>query len=256
MNAVLAWLTDGANWQGYDGILAAAVGARLVLRGGAGASPPLVAIPLGLWVGHTGRGRFVAVNLTGALRAVPSLGLLFASLMVLGPRLTGEAGVIVPTELVLVVLAIPPILAGAYAGRGAGRRRGPGRRPRHGDARPRGAVARSRCPCALPLIASGLRSAALQVVATATLAATVGLGGLGRFLIDGLAVRDYAQMAGGAVLVAVLALLVDLAAATLQRVGGLPWADRQDCAANQPAAQAADATCVLTKGNHMKRTPS
>jgi osmoprotectant transport system permease protein len=73
-------------------------------------------------------------------------------------------------------------------------------------------------PCALPLIASGLRSAALQVVATATLAATVGLGGLGRFLLDGLAVRDYAQMAGGALLVAVLALLVDLLAAGLQRV--------------------------------------
>jgi osmoprotectant transport system permease protein len=73
-------------------------------------------------------------------------------------------------------------------------------------------------PCSLPLIASGLRSAALQVIATATLAATVGLGGLGRYLIDGLAVRDYAQMASGAILVAALALVVDLVAATLQRV--------------------------------------
>jgi osmoprotectant transport system permease protein len=73
-------------------------------------------------------------------------------------------------------------------------------------------------PCALPLVASGLRSAALQVVATATLAATVGLGGLGRFLIDGLSVRDYAQMAGGALLVAALALAVDFTAAVLQRV--------------------------------------
>jgi osmoprotectant transport system permease protein len=73
-------------------------------------------------------------------------------------------------------------------------------------------------PCALPLIASGIRSAALQVVATATLAATVGLGGLGRFLIDGLSVRDYAQMAGGAILVAALALLVDLLFAGIQRV--------------------------------------
>jgi osmoprotectant transport system permease protein len=73
-------------------------------------------------------------------------------------------------------------------------------------------------PCALPLIASGLRSAALQVVATATLAATVGLGGLGRFLIDGLSVRDYGQMAGGAILVAILALVVDFLAAGVQRV--------------------------------------
>lgn len=216
MNDVLAWLTDGAHWQGYDGILQRTWEhvwySALALTVAAA-----LAIPLGLWVGHTGHGRFLAVNLTGALRAVPSLGLLFASLMLLGPRLPGEAGTLVPSELVLVVLAVPPILAGAYAGveqvdpaaRDAAR--GMGMRGWE-------VLRKVEVPCALPLIASGLRSAALQVVATATLAATVGLGGLGRFLIDGLAVRDYAQMAGGALLVAALALLVDLAAATLQRV--------------------------------------
>jgi osmoprotectant transport system permease protein len=216
VNDVVAWLADGRNWRGGDGVLlrtwehVSYSGIALLLA-------TVIAVPVGLWVGHTGRGRFLAVNLTGALRAIPSLGLLFVSIMVLGPRLQGESGVLVPTELVLVVLAVPPILAGAYAGveqvdaaaRDAAR--GMGMRGSQ-------VLWQVEVPCALPLIASGLRSAALQVVATATLAATVGLGGLGRFLIDGLAVLDYAQMAGGAVLVAALALLVDLLASLLQRV--------------------------------------
>lgn len=238
MNDVVAWLTDGANWSGGDGIVVR-VWEHLKYSGIALVVAALVAVPLGLFVGHTGRGRFLAVNLTGGLRAVPSLGLLFAALMVLGPRLEGDAGVLVPAELVLVILAVPPILAGAYAGveqadaaaRDAAR--GMGMRGRE-------VLWQVEVPCAMPLIASGLRSASLQVVATATLAATVGLGGLGRYLIDGLAVRDYGQMAGGAVLVAALALLVDFAAAGLQRVlvspgltrktvrrGGVPDLDRR-----------------------------
>jgi osmoprotectant transport system permease protein len=148
---------------------------------------------------------------------VPSLGLLFASLMLLGPRIHGEAGVLVPSELILIVLAVPPILAGTYAGvdqvEASARDAARGMGMRGSEI-----LRKVEIPCAMPLIASGLRSAALQVVATATLAATIGLGGLGRFLLDGLAVRDYAQMAGGALLVAVLALLVDLLAAALQRV--------------------------------------
>jgi len=216
MSSVLDWLTDSAHWHGYDGILAR-LWEHVWYSGVALAIAAVLAIPLGLLVGHTGRGRFLAVNLTGALRAVPSLGLLFASLMVLGPHLSGEAGVLVPTQLILVVLAVPPILAGTYAGveqvDAAARDAARGMGMRGGEV-----LRKVEIPCALPLIASGLRSAALQVVATATLAATVGLGGLGRFLIDGLSVRDYGQMAGGALLVAGLALLVDLLAATLQRV--------------------------------------
>lgn len=215
MNEVVSWLTDGANWTGSEGIWLRTwehvyySGIALVLAA-------LVAVPLGLAVGHTGRGRFLAVNITGAFRAIPSLGLLFIGIMLISPRLSGETSVLVPTELVLTVLAIPPILAGTYAG------------VEQVDAAARDAARgmgmtgpevlwRVEVPCALPLIASGLRSAALQVIATATLAATVGLGGLGRYLIDGLSVRDYAQMAGGALLIAALALLVDLAASLLQR---------------------------------------
>ena len=216
MNAVWSWLTDSAHWHGYDGI-PARLWEHIWYSGVAMLIATAIAVPLGLWVGHTGRGRFLAVNLTGALRAVPSLGLLFASLMILGPRLHGEAGVLVPTELILVVIAVPPILAGAYAG--VEQVDGPARDAARGmGMRGTQILFGVEIPCAMPLIASGLRSAALQVVATATLAATVGLGGLGRFLIDGLAVRDYAQMAGGAILVAALALSVDLLGATLQRV--------------------------------------
>jgi osmoprotectant transport system permease protein len=216
MNDVLAWLTDGQNWQGGDGILLR-TWEHVYYSAIALGIAALVAVPVGLWVGHTGRLRFLAVNLTGALRAIPSLGLLFASIMIVGPRLQGDAGVLVPTELVLVVLAIPPILAGAYAGveqvAEAARDAARGMGMRGSEV-----LWHVELPCALPLIASGMRSAALQVVATATLAATVGLGGLGRYLIDGLAVRDYAQMAGGAILVALLALSIDLLASLLQRV--------------------------------------
>ena len=216
MNDVLSWLTDSINWSGPDGIPVRVLEHLKYSMLSLGLAA-LIAVPLGLWVGHTGRGKFVAVNLAGALRAVPSLGLLFIALMVLGPRLPGQVSDFVPTIIVLVVLAVPPILAGAYAGveqvEAAARdaARGMGMRGTQ-------VLWQVEVPCALPLIMSGIRSAALQVVATATLAATVGLGGLGRFLLDGLSVRDYGQMAGGAILIAILALLVDLVFATLQRV--------------------------------------
>jgi len=216
MSEVVAWLTDPIHWSGSEGV-PLRLWEHILYSGIAIVLAALIAVPLGLWVGHTGRGRFVAVNLTGAFRAIPSLGLLFVSLMVISPKLSGEASVLVPTELVLTVLAIPPILAGAYAGveqvDAAARDAASGMGMRGTEV-----LWKVEVPCALPLIASGLRSAALQVIATATLAATVGLGGLGRFLIDGLSVRDYAQMASGALLVAALALMVDLVASLLQRL--------------------------------------
>src|SRR5664279_1109227 len=215
INNIYAWLTDGAHWQGYDGIprrllehLAYSLTALLIAA--------LIAIPLGLYIGHTGRGRFLVVNAVGAARAIPSLGLLFLAFFWLGPRLSGDIAFLVPAGLVLVVLAIPPILSGAYAGvegvepaardaaRGMGMR-GPE------------VLRQVELPCALPLIMSGIRSATLQVIATATIAAVVGLGGLGRFLIDGLAVRDTPQTASGAILVALLALAVDMVLALVQR---------------------------------------
>lgn len=215
MNGVLTWLTDPANWSGPDGIPGQTL-SHLWYSGLSLLVAALIAIPAGLAVGHTGRGRFLVVGLAGAARAIPSLGLLYLMVLWLFPRLTGDSAFLVPCLIVLVVLAIPPIMAGAYAGvegvdpaardaaRGMGMTGGQ-------------VLAKVEVPNAMPLIFSGFRSATLQVIATATLAAVAGTGGLGRFLIDGQKVRDYPQMAGGALLVAVLALVVDLVLAVVQR---------------------------------------
>ena len=215
IDSILAWLADGAHWQGDEGIVRRVV-EHMAYSLTAVLIAALIAIPLGLYVGHTGRGRFLAVNAVGIARAVPSLGLLFLAVLWLGPRLSGEVAFLAPTALVLVVLAMPPILAGAYAGIEAV---DPAARDAAKGMGMRGTqvLRHVEFPCALPLIMSGIRSAMLQVIATATIAAVVSLGGLGRFVIDGLAVRDTPQTASGAVLVAVLALIVDIALALVQR---------------------------------------
>jgi osmoprotectant transport system permease protein len=216
IGSVWGWLTDPAHWSGQDGVWAR-TGEHLLYSGTALVLAALVAIPVGLVIGHTGRGRLLGVGLAGAMRAIPSMGLLFVAIMLFGDVLPGNAALFVPTVAVLAILAVPPILAGTYAGV---EQVDPAARDAASGMGMRGAQVlwSVEVPCAVPLIASGLRSAALQVVATATLAATVSLGGLGRFLIDGIQQRDYDQMAGGAILVAVLALLVDLVFAGIQRL--------------------------------------
>ena len=217
---ILDWLSDPVNWSGSEGIphrlfehvwysaLALVIAA-------------LIAIPVGLAIGHTGRGRFFVVNIAGAARAIPSLGLLFLMVLWLFSKLKDEAAFIVPTIIVLVVLAIPPIMSGAYAGvegvDPAARDAAKGMGMTGGQV-----LSKVEVPNALPLIFSGFRSATLQVIATATLAAVIGAGGLGRYLIDGQKVLDYAQMSGGAVLVAVLALATDGVLALVQRYAVSP----------------------------------
>jgi len=214
INGILQWLTDPAHWQGSQGILNRLVEhleysvVSLLLSA-------LVAVPLGIYVGHTGRGKW-AVAVANSLRAVPSLGLLFAVAMWVGPKISSDLAYVIPSVVVLVLLAVPPILSGTYSGitevepaaRDAAR--GMGMTGRE-------VLTEVELPCALPLLLSGVRSATLQVIATATIAASISLGGLGRFLIDGLAVSDYAQMASGAIVVALLALLVDGLLALVQR---------------------------------------
>lgn len=216
IGSVWAWLTDPAQWTGQDGVWVR-IWEHLLYSGLALLVAAAVAIPLGLVIGHTGRGRLLGVGLTGAMRAIPSLGLLFVAIMLFGDMLPGNAALFVPTIAVLAILAVPPILAGTYAGV---EQVDPAARDAASGMGMRGwqVLWAVEVPCAVPLIASGLRSAALQVVATATLAATVSLGGLGRYLIDGIQQRDYVQMAAGAILVAVLALLVDLVFAVVQRL--------------------------------------
>lgn len=218
MNAAVAtweWLTDPGNWQGPGGIAAQAA-EHLRLSIIALVAAALLAVPTGLWVGHTGRLRWLAINLSGAVRAVPSLGVLFVAVLLLLPRLRGDLAFELPALVVLVALAVPPILSGTYAGVEA--TDAAARDAARGVGMTGGQVLRQvEIPGALPLIMSGLRSAMLQIIGTATIAAVVGLGGLGRFLIDGQASREYDQMAGGAVAVAALALLVDQVLALLQR---------------------------------------
>lgn len=238
IGSILEWLTSAESWSGTDGIFARVLehigytAAVLLLAA-------LVAIPLGLWIGHTGRGQWL-VTTANALRAVPTLGLLFALTLVLLPVLPGDAAFVVPSIVVLVLLAIPPILSGTWSGvdsvepatRDAAR----------GIGMTGGEVLRTvEFPIALPLLISGMRAAVLQVVATATIAAYVGLGGLGRFLIDGLATQDYASTAGGAILVALLALALDAPFALLERLlvspgltGRTPRSQRRDARTPDP----------------------
>lgn len=220
ISGLIDWLTDPINWSGPDGVPARTV-EHLWYSGIALLVAALIAIPVGLVIGHTGRGRFFVVNLAGAARAIPSLGLLYVMVLWLFPKLAGDSAFLVPSLIVLVVLAIPPLMAGAYAGV-------EGVDPAARDAA-KGmgmtgsqVLAKVEVPNALPLIFSGFRSATLQVIATATLAAVAGTGGLGRFLIDGQKIRDYPQMASGALLVAVLALVVDLLLAVVQRYAVSP----------------------------------
>jgi osmoprotectant transport system permease protein len=215
INRIFAWLTDGAHWQGSDGITRRLI-EHLAYSLTAVVIAAAIAIPLGLYIGHTGRGRVFVVNLAGAARAIPSLGLLFIAVLWLGPKFSGDLAFLAPAGIVLVVLAIPPILSGAYAGVESV---DPNARDAAKGMGMRGSevLRHVEFPCALPLIMSGIRSATLQVIATATIAAVVALGGLGRFLIDGLAVRDTPQTASGAVLVALLALAVDMVLALVQR---------------------------------------
>ena len=203
-----AWLADPANWAGPGGIWAR-LGEHLWYSALTLLLAIALALPAGAAIGHTGRGREIVVPFTGALRALPTLGLVTLLALLFGTGL-------LPPLIALVILALPPILAGTYAGiaavdpdtRLAARAIGFTRWQ---------VITRVELPLALPVIVGGVRSAALQVVATWTVAAFLPLGGLGRFLIDGLAVRDYAQMLGGSLLVIALALAVDLVFAGLER---------------------------------------
>jgi len=216
---IWAWFTDPAQWSGADGI-PNRLAQHLLYTGLTLAIGLLIAVPLGAWVGHTGRLGWLVTG-ANAMRAVPTLGLLFAVSMFVGPLIQSDLAFVIPSIAVLVLLAIPPLLSGVYAGiesvdpaaRDAAR--GMGMTGWQ-------VLTRVELPCGLPLSLSGMRSATLQVIATATIAASVSLGGLGRYLIDGLASRDYVQMVCGSILVAALALVADLVLAALERYAVSP----------------------------------
>jgi osmoprotectant transport system permease protein len=217
---IFGWLTTAAHWSGPDGIPTHLVehvwySLLAVALGG------VIALPIGLYIGHTGRGTFLVAGVANALRALPTLGLLILFVILLSPRISGNAVYLLPSELVLVLLAVPPILTSTYAGV---QNVPPDVRDAAEGMGMTGfdVLAKVELPCALPLLLSGIRAATLQCIATATVAAYVSLGGFGRYIVDGLAQRDFPQMAAGALLVAVLALLADGLLVAVQRVAVSP----------------------------------
>jgi len=214
---VARWLTDPAHYTGRDAVQTRVlehveVSALAVLAG------VLIALPIGLYLGHTGRLGFIAVNIANIGRAIPSLAAIALAIPVAAFLLGVERGLgFWPTLFALVPLAVPPILTNAYvavrnvdrdvieAARGMGLSE-------------TGILSRIEFPLALPLILAGVRTAAVNVVATATLGALVAFGGLGRYIVDGLALQEYDRLLAGALLVALLAIAVEVAFGTFERL--------------------------------------
>lgn len=217
--AALAWLVDPAHWvRGSQSPLPiqdrllehlAYTAIAVVFAG-------LIALPLGFYIGHTGRGRQFVIAFTGSMRALPTLGVLFFLLMVFGYFLSYDTAPIVGATIAFVLLAIPSMLAGAYSGLESVDRQ------TIDAARANGMtewqiLTQVEIPLGLPLILGGIRAAVLQVIATVTIASYAGLGGLGRIITSGIGLNDYDLILGGALLVTVLALVVDGIFALLQR---------------------------------------
>ncbi len=200
----LSFIFTAANWGGSAGI-GVRIGEHLQYTVVAVIFSVLVAIPIGLLIGHTGRGTFLIVTGVNALRALPTLGVLLLGVLLWGLGL-------VPPTVALMLLGIPPLLAGTYSGIANVDRAVVDAARSMGMTESR-IITRVEVPNALPLILGGLRTATLQIVATATVAAYASLGGLGRYLIDGIKVREFHIALVGALLVTALALILDAALA-------------------------------------------
>ena len=208
-----SWL--GSHWTGTGGILQRLV-EHLEMSGLVLLIACALALPVGLVVGHARRGAFLAVNAAGVGRAVPSFGVLaFAFPLTLRYHLPGAFG-FWPTFIALVVLAVPPLLTNTYvavanvdddtleAARGVGMAE-------------RQVLLRLELPLAAPLMLDTVRTVAVQVAATATLGAVIGWGGLGRYIVDGFATQNTPELLGGAILVAALAIVIDVAFGVARR---------------------------------------
>jgi osmoprotectant transport system permease protein len=206
---VAEFFTTAANWWGTDGIVHR-LQEHVVMSFVSLVVAMVIALPVGLILGHTGRGGPLAINLSNLGRAVPSFAIIVitASIVGIGAK---------PAFIALVALAVPPMVTNTYtAVRGVDREVkeaavGMGLTGRQ-------VLWRVEIPMGLPLIMAGIRTSGVQVVATATLAALVGWGGLGRYIIDGLATREFEEVFVGAVLVALLSLVVELGLGVFQRV--------------------------------------
>ncbi len=218
LGQVVQWFLNPAHWQGDGGIPhrtlehLAMSGASLLVAG-------LIALPIGIAIGHFGKGGNLAINISNIGRAIPSFALLVLAAQFFGiaaaSQVVGFGAV--PAFVALVALAIPPMVTNSYVGmrevdpdvREAARGMG---------MRERAILLGVELPIAMPFIMAGIRTSAVNVVATATLAAVVAWGGLGRFIVDGLGLQDYPMLFAGAVMVAVLSLIVEFSLAGVQRL--------------------------------------
>jgi osmoprotectant transport system permease protein len=204
-----SYISTGSNWTGQTGILFR-LEQHVLLTVVAVVIAMAIALPLGLTLGHLGRGGTAAINLTNVGRAIPTFAVL--TLLTLSPIGIGYTA----TIIALVLFALPPLVTNAYVGL------------REVDPEARDAALgmgmsgwqvfrQVELPLGMPLVMTGVRIASVQVVATATIAALVGAGGLGRLVTDGLASNNQGELLTGAVLVGVLALCVEAVLALVQR---------------------------------------
>jgi osmoprotectant transport system permease protein len=210
---VARWFLDGSHWQG-DGGIAHRLVEHVAMSGASLVAALAIALPIGIVIGHFGRGGNLAINISNVGRAVPSFALLVIAFELFG---IGAFGGAVPAFVALVALGVPPIVTNSYLGM------------REVDADVREAAIgmgmrglmvlwRVELPIALPFIMAGIRTSAVNIVATATLAALVAWGGLGRVIVDGLGQQDYPMLYAGAILVGLLSLAVEFSLAGAQRL--------------------------------------
>ncbi|HEV3096348.1 MAG TPA: ABC transporter permease [Candidatus Dormibacteraeota bacterium] len=206
---VVQWFLTASHWQG-DGGIPHRTFEHVIMSGGSLLAAAVLALPVSIVLGHFGKGGALAINISNVGRAIPSFALL-----VIAVELVGIGWV--PAFVALVALGVPPMVTNSYLGirevdadvREAARGMG---------MRGRAVLWQVELPIALPFIMSGIRTSAVNIVATATLAALVAWGGLGRFIVDGFGLQDYPQMFGGAILVGVLSLIVEFSLAGVQRL--------------------------------------
>jgi osmoprotectant transport system permease protein len=215
VTTTLDWFADGTHWDGPNGI-PIRLFEHVTLSGASMLIAVLIALPAGFYIGHTRRGVRLAVGLANLGRAVPTLAAITIVLPITSALDPQNGFRVYPTVVAMVLLASPPILVNAYTGISqvdtdlVEAARGMGMQERQ-------LLRNVEIPIAIPVIIAGIRSAAVQVIATATLGAIFGFGGLGRFLVDGIANQDAGEIYGGVVLVGALALSSEAVFALVQR---------------------------------------
>ena len=223
LGEVAAWFTDPASWSGRDAI-PARIGEHLALSGVSLLAGLAIALSLGLFIGHTRRWAGVVVALANVGRAVPSVGILGIALVLTLPLVAAIdlRNIGTPATLIaLTALAIPPMVVNTYVGvrdvdpDAVEAARGMGMREAQ-------VLRRVELPLALPVLLAGVRTAALQVIATATLGAIISAGGLGQYIVAGFALNDMPRLFGGSVLVMALALASERLFALAQRAAVSP----------------------------------